>query len=196
MPPTITIFKNAPDGGRALTRDMRVRWALEEAEQPYQVRLVSFMDMKRPAHRRLHPFGLIPTYEDGDLSLFESGAIVLHIAEQSPGLLPIAQAARARALSWMFAAMTTIEPPINQGFEDQVRYRLHDLSHWLGASEWLEETFSAGDLLMIMVLRSISGSRVLAEFDNLSAYVARGEARAAFVRAFSKQIADSQIHPF
>src|SRR6186713_3348731 len=110
--PTITAFENSPDRGRGLARDMRVRWALEEVGQSYDVRLVSFEDMKQAAHRALHPFGQIPTYEEGDLALFESGAIVLHIAERHAGLLPVAANARARAIGWMFAALNTIEPPI------------------------------------------------------------------------------------
>ena len=112
MTPTITAFKQSPDRGRGLARDMRVRWALEEAGQPYDVRFLSFNGMKAPAHRALHPFGQIPTYEDGDLVLFESGAIVLHIAEHHVGLLPEGAHARARAIAWIFAALNTVEPPI------------------------------------------------------------------------------------
>src|SRR5580698_3763058 len=112
MRPTITAFERSPDGGMGLARDTRVRWALEEAGQPYDVRLVSFAAMKQPAHLALHPFGQIPTYQQGDLSLFESGSIVLHLAEQHPGLLPADADARARAITWMFAALATVEPPI------------------------------------------------------------------------------------
>ena len=110
--PTITAFEQSPDRGRGLARDMRVRWALEEVGQPYDVRLLSFEEMKEPAHRALHPFGQIPTYEEGDLALFESGAIVFHIAERHAGLLPDDANARARAITWMFAALSTVEPPI------------------------------------------------------------------------------------
>jgi len=112
MIPTITAFESSPDRGRGLARDMRVRWALEEVGQPYDVRLVSFGAMKEPAHRAIHPFGQIPTYEEGDLALFESGAIILHIAERHAGLLPGDANARARAIMWMFAALSTMEPPI------------------------------------------------------------------------------------
>src|ERR1700694_2464642 len=112
MRPIITAFKSSPDRGRGLARDMRVRWALEEVGQPYDVRLLSFDEMKEPAHRAVHPFGQIPTYEEGDLALFESGAIVFHIAEHHTGLLPDNANARARAITWMFAALSTIEPPI------------------------------------------------------------------------------------
>jgi glutathione S-transferase len=109
---TITAFERSPDGGKGLARDTRVRWALEEVGQPYEVRLVSFRAMKEPAHLALHPFGQIPTYEEGDLVLFESGAIVFHIAERHVGLLPRDENARARAITWMFAALSSVEPPI------------------------------------------------------------------------------------
>src|SRR5580698_7061894 len=112
--PTITAFEQSPDRGAGLARDMRVRWALEEVGQPYDVRLLSFAEMKQPAHRALHPFGQIPTYEEGDLALFESGSIVFHIAERHAGLLPDDANARARAITWMFAALNTVEPPINE----------------------------------------------------------------------------------
>jgi glutathione S-transferase len=208
MSPTITAFKQSPDRGRGLARDMHVRWALEEVGQPYDVRLVSFAEMKEPAHRALHPFGQIPTYEDGDLALFESGAIVLHIAQGHAGLLPQDAHARARAISWMFAAVSTMEPPILDRttallverdkpwseqrlplVEDRIRSRLGDLSHRLGDADWLDGAFSAGDLLMVEVLRRLASSGLLAEYPNLAAYVARGEARPAFRRAFDAQLA-------
>src|SRR6202012_596553 len=112
MKPVITAFANSPDRGRGLARDMQVRWALEEVGQSYDARLLSFDEMKAPAHRARHPFGQIPTFEDGDLALFESGAIVLHIAEGHAGLLPTEVNARSRAIAWMFAALSTVEPPI------------------------------------------------------------------------------------
>src|SRR6188508_794543 len=112
MTPTITAFESSPDRGIGLARDTRVRWALEEVGQPYDVRLVSFKTMKEPAHLALNPFGQIPTYEEGELVLFESGAIVYHLAEQHAGLLPANGAARARARTWLFAAVNTVEPPI------------------------------------------------------------------------------------
>ena len=208
MSPTITAFERSPDGGRGQARDMRVRWAFEEVGQPYDVRLVSFRAMKEPGHLSLHPFGQIPTYEDGNLALFESGAIVLHIAEQHVGLLPADANARARAIGWMFAALNTVEPPIvDRGtvkllerdeiwfeqrlsiVEDRVRGRLGELSARLGATDWLDGSFSAGDLLMVTVLRRLNGSGMLEEFPNISAYVARGEARPAFKRAFDAQLA-------
>ena len=206
--PTITAFERSPDRGRGLARDMRVRWALEEAGQPYEVRLVSFEAMKQPAHRALHPFGQIPTYEKDGLALFESGAIVFHIAERHAGLLPEDANARARAISWMFAAINTIEPPVNDRgmalilehdkpwfayrqpvLEDRVHARLRELSSRLGDADWLDDAFSAGDLLMVTVLRRLNGSALLERYPNLAAYVARGEARPAFRRAFDDQLA-------
>jgi glutathione S-transferase len=205
---TITAFERSPDRGRGLARDMPVRWALEEVGQPYDVRLLSFSAMKEPAHRTLHPFGQIPTYEEGDLVLFESGAIVFHVAEHHAGLLPDDANARARAITWMFAALSTVEPPIVERamatlverdkawyeqrlpiLEDRVRGRLDELSSRLGDADWLDHVFSAGDLLMVTVLRRLNGSGILEEYPNLSAYVARGEARPAYKRAFEDQLA-------
>jgi glutathione S-transferase len=204
----ITAFEQSPDRGQGLARDMHVRWALEEVGQPYDVRLLSFGAMKEPAHRALHPFGQIPTYEEGALALFESGAIVFHIAERHAGLLPDDANARARAIMWMFAALSTMEPPIvdrtivmlmerdKPWFEERlavvegrIRGRLGDLSNRLGDAEWLDGAFSAGDLLMVEVLRRLGGSGLLDEYPNLAAYVARGEARPAFRRAFDAQYA-------
>jgi glutathione S-transferase len=208
MTPTITAFERSPDRGKGLARDMRVRWALEEVGQPYRVRLLSFGEMKKSAHRVLHPFGQIPTYEEGDLALFESGAIVFHIAERHSGLLPDDAKARARAITWMFAALNTMEPPIldrevtrlvehdKPWYEerlpilaDRVRVRLGELSSRLGDAHWLDDAFSAGDLLMVTVLRRLSGSDLLETYPNLSAYVSRGETRPAYKRAFDDQLA-------
>ena len=206
--PTITAFERSPDRGQGLARDMRVRWALEEVGQPYDVRLLSFSEMKEPTHRALHPFGQIPTYEEGDLALFESGAIVLHIAQRHAGLLPEDANARARAIAWMFAALNTVEPPIvdrsmatllerdkpwyverQTVLEDRVHVRLRELSSRLGDADWLDGAFSAGDLLMVTVLRRLIGSGVLEKHPSLSAYIARGEARPAYKRAFDAQLA-------
>lgn len=205
---TITAFASSPDRGRGLARDMPVRWALEETGLPYEVHLVSFRALKEPAHRALQPFGQIPTYEDGDLVLFESGAIVLHIAQHHTGLLPQDASARARAISWMFAAVSSVEPVVVQReaslylerdkvwhqerltlVEERIHRCLHDLSTRLGASEWLDGAFSAGDLLMVQVLRRLHGSGMLEPYANLAAYVARAEARPAFRRAFDAQLA-------
>ena len=208
MTPTITAFERSPDRGRGLARDMPVRWALEEVGQPYEVRLLSFKAMKEPAHLALHPFGQIPTYQEGGLALFESGAIVFHIAERHAGLLPDNANARARAITWMFAALSTVEPPIVDRsmatllerdkswyeerlalLEDRVHVRLGELSSRLGRADWLDGAFSAGDLLMVTVLRRLDGSGMLEKYPNLCAYVARGEARPAYKRAFDDQLA-------
>lgn len=208
MNPTLTAFAQSPDRGKGQARDMRVRWALEEVGQPCEVRLVSFSEMKQPAHRALHPFGQIPTYEEGDLVLFESGAIVFHVAQHHGGLLPDDANARARAITWMFCALSTLEPPIvdlqiamllerhETWYEqrlavvkDRVRGRLGELSGRLGEADWLDGAFSAGDLLMVTVLRRLNASSLLDDCPNLSAYVARGEARPAFRRAFDAQLA-------
>jgi glutathione S-transferase len=204
----ITAFERSPDRGKGLARDTRVRWALEEVGQPYEVRLVSFRALKEPAHLALHPFGQIPTYEEGDLVLFETGAIVLHIAERRAGLLPKDANARARAIAWMFAALNSVEPPIlelanaiilESGkpwskqrlplVQDRVRDRLKQLSARLGDADWLDGAFSAGDLMMVSVLLRLRSSGILDEFPSLAAYVARGEARAAYKRAFDAQAA-------
>lgn len=181
--PIVSVFKNPPDGGQGFHRDMRVRWALEEVRQPYRLRLLSFSEMRRPQYRNLHPFGQMPIYEDGDLVLFESGAIVHHIADSYQGLLPAADNARARAVMWMFAALNTIEPCVNSGSVGYLVQRLHELSEVLGDQEWLDGDFSVGDLLMVSVLRPLRGSDVLEDTPNLRAYIARAEGRPAFQRA-------------
>lgn len=208
MTPIITAFERSPDGGKGLARDMRVRWALEEVGQPYEVRLVSFAEMKQPSYRALQPFGQIPAYIEGDLILFESGAIVFHLAEHHAGLLPDDANARARAITWMFAALGTVEPPIldlqtailierDKSWseerlplvKDRIRERLDDLARRLGDADWLDGAFSAGDLMMVHVLRRLTRSGILDEYPNLAAYVARGEARPAFKRAYADQLA-------
>lgn len=207
MKPTITAFERSPDRGKGLARDMPVRWALEEVGQPYEVRLLSFSAMKQPQHLALHPFGQIPTYEEGDRCLFESGAIVFDIAQRHAGLLPEDANARARAISWMFAALNTVEPPILDRestmllerdkpwyaerlsmVQDRVSERLGQLSRRLGDFDWLDGAFSAGDLLMVTVLRRLSGSGLLEAHANLTAYIDRGEARPAYKRAFADQL--------
>jgi glutathione S-transferase len=208
MTPTITAFEASPDRGQGLARDMRVRWALEEAGQPYNVRLVSFKAMKEPAHRALHPFGQIPTYEEGDLVLFESGAIVFHVAQHHAGLLPQDANARARAITWMFAALNTVEPPIlelqtakfAEGdkpwtrerlplIKARIHHRLGELAVRLGDADWLAGAFSAGDLMMVHTLQRLKPSGLLDEYPKLAAYAARGEARPAYQRAFAAQLA-------
>lgn len=209
MIPTITGYDWAPDEGRGLVRDMRVRWALEEVGQAYHMRLLSWGEQKQSHHRARNPFGQVPAYEEDGLVLFESGAIVLHIAEARPGLLPADAAGRARAITWMFAALNTVEPVVwdlvmarviegdkdwsnarMPAVEARLRERLGELSAALGESEWLDGEFSAGDLLMVAVLRNLNRSGILQSYPNLAAYVARGEARPAFVRALAALKAD------
>ena len=204
----VSAFKWVPPFARGLVRDLRVRWALEEVGQPYEVRLASFAALKAPAHLALHPFGQIPTYEEGDLVLFESGAILLHIAQRHLGLLPEGANARARAMAWLFAALNTMEPPIveygmsklferdkpwfeqrHPMLEERVRTRLGQLSAHLSDTDWLDGDFSLGDLMMVTVLRRLDGHGVVEDYPNLAAYVARGEARPAYQRAFQAQLA-------
>ena len=214
MKPTITAFESSPDRGLGLARDTRVRWAFEEVGQPYDVRLVSFAALKQPTHLAQNPFGQIPTYEEGNLTLFESGAIVLHIAERHAGLLPKDADARARAIMWMFAAVNTIELPILdfaygrfteskkpwyeerlEMVKDRIRDRLHQLTTRLGGADWLDGAFSAGDLMMVSVLLRLKPSGLLDGYPNLAAYVARGEARPAYKRAFDAQLAVNTGNP-
>ena len=204
---TITAFEASPDRGRGLARDMRVRWALEEVGQPYAVRLLSFAAMKEPAHLKIHPFGQIPTYEEDDLALFETGAILFHIAERHGGILPDQPNAKARAVAWMFAALNTVEPPIlelttTMLFErdktwtaerlpmlrERVTKRLDELATWLGDADWLDGAFSAADILMIHALRRLGSSGLLDDYPSIAAYIARGEARPAYRRAFADQL--------
>ena len=206
--PTITAFAASPDRGQGLARDTRVRWALEEVGQPYEVRLLSFAEMKEAGHLALQPFGQIPTYEEGPLALFETGSIVLHIADRHAGLLPNEPIARAHAITWMFAAVSTVEPPILELvtarllerdkpwsqervplIEDRIHSRLKQLSARLGDADWLDGAFSAGDLMMVHVLQRLKPSGLLNGFPNLCGYVARAEARPAYKRAFAAQLA-------
>lgn len=206
MPAVLTAFADSPDRGRGLARDFRVRWALEELGKTYEVRLVSFPELKTPDYRALQPFGQIPTWQEEGLNLFESGAIVLHLAQQHPGLLPHDRASRARAMAWVFAALDTVEPPIwdwdlarmlephqpwhaerQPILEARIHKRLGELGIWLGEEEWLDGTFSVGDLMLVSVLRRLKGSGMLDQHQSLEGYVARGEARPAFLRAFEAQ---------
>lgn len=207
--PIITAFDWVPDFARGQVRDLRVRWALEEVGRRYEVRYLSQGEQKETPHRGRQPFGQVPTYEEGDLVLFESGAIVLHIAETHDGLLPRSRDGRARAIEWMFAALNTVEPPIMDhaictlfergkpwsqprlpAVEARIDERLAELSAGLGARTWLDgDTFTAGDLLMVAVLRIVAGDGFLDKHRNLRDYVARGEARPAFRRALADQMA-------
>ena len=206
MRPTITAFEASPDRGQGLARDMRVRWALEEVGQGYDVRLVSFPGLKEPAHRALNPFGQIPTYEAGELALFETGSILFYIAERHPGLLPDDDHARARAITWMFASVSTVEPPIIErqnavllerdkpwteerlvAIDGRIRQRLGELTNHLGDAEWLDGAFSVADIMMVHVLLRLAPSGILEEYPSLMAYLERAKARPAYQRAFAAQ---------
>ena len=212
--PVITAFDWVPWFAKGLVRDLRVRWALEEVGQGYDVRYLPQGTQKDPPHRALQPFGQVPTYEVNGLALFESGAIVLHIAETHGGLLPADRGARARAIEWMFAALNTVEPPIMDHaiatlFEAdrpwskprlpavvaRISERLDELARRLAENEWLDGDFSAGDLLMVSVLRQLKGTPMPDQHPNLAAYVARGEARPAFQRALAAQLAGFTAPP-
>lgn len=205
---TITAFDWVPPFAQGQVRDLRVRWALEEIGERYDVRYLSQGEQKQPPHRARTPFGQVPTLEDGDLTLFESGAILLHLAGTCPGLFPADTKARARATEWMFAALNTVEPPImdlsivdifeadkpwskprRPSVEKRVRERLGEVSAKLGDRDWFDGDFSAGDLLMVAVLRIIEHDPLLAEHPGLVAYVKRGTARPAFQRALAAQLA-------
>jgi glutathione S-transferase len=208
--PIVSVFAASPDRGRGLARDMAVRWALAEVGQGHELRPLSFAELKTPEHKARQPFGQIPTYQSDGLTLFESGAIVLHIAESHPGLLPASPAARARAIAWMFAAVSTIEPAIVERevavllegdkpwtaerlpmLEARLRQRLDDLATWLGDKDWLEGDFGAGDIMMVCVLRRPASAMLLSDYPQLAAYLARAEARPAFQTAFADQKARS-----
>jgi glutathione S-transferase len=212
--PTITAYSWVPDFARSHVRDMRVRWALEEVGQPYEVRLLDNVTSKTPEHRSLQPFGQVPTYEQDGLRMFESGAILLHIARKYPGLLPADPEGRAHAEQWVFAAMTSVEPAVqdlalvnvferDQPWaedrrplsENRVDGRLKDLSARLGGREYLEGEFTAGDLMMACVLHSLSGTGMLDPYPNLVAYLARCQARPAYRRALAAHMADFTDQP-
>lgn len=207
-PVTITAFDWVPDFAKGQVRDLRVRWALEEVGQPYAVRYLAQGEQKEAPHRACQPFGQVPTFEEGDLLLFESGAIVWHVAERFPGLMPADPAVRARSLEWLLAALNSVEPPIVDWtmatlFEagepwsaprvpstvKRMTDRLKEASDRLGDAEWFAGAFGPGDLLMVSVLRILDGTGVLDPFPNLAAYVARGTARPAFARALADQMA-------
>ncbi len=207
-PVTITAYDWVPDFARGQVRDLRVRWALEEVGQPYAVRYLAPGAQKEAPHRARQPFGQVPTFEEGDLVLFESGAIVWHVAERFPGLMPDDDTARAKSLEWVFAALNSVEPPMMDwvmatlfeagepwsaprvpATEARVTSRLRDASDRLGDADWFAGAFGPGDLLMVSVLRIVQGTKFLDPFPNLAAYVARGTARAAFGRALDDQMA-------
>jgi glutathione S-transferase len=206
----VTAFRWVPPFAQGLVRDLRVRWALEEAGLPYEQTLIGPDDQKSAEYRKRQPFGQVPVLDDGDFTLFESGSIVMYIAEKSKTLLPMDPEGRARTLTWMFAALNSIEPYVanlnsidlfasneewaklrRPAAESMLRGRLESLSKWLGDRPYLEgEVFTAGDLLMITVLRFLRHTAIVADYPNLAAYKDRGEARPAFQRAHLAQLAN------
>lgn len=206
-PPVITTFQWVPPFAQGLVRDLRVRWAIEEAGGDYDIAVIDFAQAKGPDYRRSQPFGQVPCFSDGEIEMFESGAIVLHIAERSRALLPIDTYGRNRAITWMFAALNSIEPMIGElavvdvfekdaewtklrrpGLVETIRKRLGDLTQWIGDKDYLEGEFTAGDLLMATVLRNLRQTDLVAEQPALAAYLARCEARPAFQRALAAQM--------
>ncbi|WNG61940.1 glutathione S-transferase family protein [Archangium gephyra] len=204
----VSAFRWVPPFAQGLVREFRVRWALEEAGLPYEERLIGPEDQPSESYRRLQPFGQVPAYEEEGLVMFESGAIVLHIAERSEALMPSEPNARARTKTWMFAALNTMETPIQNLAEvdlfhageewvkqrrpqvvEEVRTRLGELGKCMAGREYLEERFTAGDLLMTTVLRILRHTELLAEFPVLDAYRLRCEARPAFKKAMADHMA-------
>lgn len=205
---TISAFQYVPPFAQGVVRDLRVRWALEEAGLLYDVRLIGPPDQRSPDYLALQPFGQVPMLQDGDFTMFESGAIVLHIAQRSGALFPREEAGRARATTWIFAALNTLEVPIQQlaaidffyaeeewakqrrpGAVEDVHVRLRQLSAWLGERDYLDGAFSAGDLMMTTVLRILRHTTMVEAYPNLKAYQQRCEARPAFQKALRDQMA-------
>ncbi|BCW87892.1 hypothetical protein sos41_10240 [Alphaproteobacteria bacterium SO-S41] len=205
---TVSAFRWVPPFAQGLVRDLRVRWALEEAGLPYEARIIGFEDQATPGYRALQPFGQVPAYEENGLTLFESGAIVLHIAARSENLMPADAASRARAMTWVISALNTVEPPIanlaeidlfpgdaavkaarRPEVEQRVRLRLGEVAEVLGTRDYLEDRFTAGDLMMTTVLRNLRQTDIVASFPTLAAYQARCEARPAFTKALDAQMA-------
>ncbi len=204
-PIEITAFRWVPDFAAGLVRDLRVRWALEEAGLDYRVRLLG--EKKPPEYVREQPFEQVPTFRDGTVHIFETGAIAQYIGEQDERLLPRDPQGRFRAIQWTYAALNSVEPALQQlvlcdifypndewaklrrpGAEEFARLKLKRLSDWLGDKQWLEDRFTIGDLIMVTVLRNLRHTGLVAEFANLKAYQGRGEARPAFQRALADQL--------
>src|SRR5690606_6610029 len=209
----ISAFSWVPDFAQGVVRDLRVRWALEEAGLPYRERLLDAKNPRPEEYFREQPFGQVPIYNEGDIRMFETGAIVLHIAERSEVLMPRDPAGRARTACWVIAALNSIEPMIaelisidifNAGAdwararrpeaEKKVRERLGRLSTWLGERDYLEDRFNAGDLMMTTILRILRDTDLVAEYPNLARYQARCEARPAFQRALEAQLSHFRKH--
>ena len=208
---TLTAFRWVPPFAQGLVRDLRVRWALEEAGLAYEERLIGPEDQATASYRRLQPFGQVPAYQEGDLELFESGAIVLHIAARCEALMPADAAGRARVTAWAFAALNSIKPHIQNltsidlfysaqewaqqrrpGEVQMVQGRLAELAAWLGGQDYLEKRFTAADLLMTTVLRILRHTDIVTQIPALEAYRLRCEARPAFQKALADQMAPFQ----
>lgn len=212
--PLVTAFGWVPDFARGKVRDLRVRWALEELDRPYRTELLDATHPRDDAYRSRQPFGQVPAFDDGDVSLFESGAILLYLAEHEERLLPREARARWEAVSWLIAALNSVEPMLMQivnidifnagqdwtkaarpGAVELAVQRLQDVSDALGDKQWLEGRFSVADIMMVTVLRNIDHTDIVPGFPNLAAYKARGEARPAFVRALGAQCAEFSLTP-
>lgn len=204
----VTALKSVPPFAQGLVRDLRVRWALEEAGLPYREQLLTMDQLTGAGHRALQPFSQVPTFEEDGLALFESGAIVLHVGERCEALLPTDGAGRARAITWLFAALNTVEPPIQQlavidffhpeeswarqrrpGAVADIQQRLDQLAAWLAGRDYLEERFTAGDLMMATVLRNLRQTDLVTGMPVLDAYLRRCQDRPAFGRALAAQMA-------
>ena len=213
-PVRVTCFRWVPDFARGFVRDLRVRWALEEAGVPYSVRKLNAIGERPVDYFAEQPWGQVPSYRDDEVQLFESGAIVLHVGRRFGGVLPKDEASRARAAAWAIAALNSVEPFVAQLPEidlfhageawteerrpqviEAIGKRLDRLSDWLGDKEWLEDEFSAGDLLMVDVLRILNSTDLVEQRANLAAYRARGTARPAFQAALAAQLADFEAEP-
>jgi glutathione S-transferase len=211
---TLTTFRGVPEFAIGYVRDLRVRWALEEAGLPYTVRALEFQEAATPAYRREQPFSQIPVLHDGDLTLFESGAILLHLGQQHPALMPADAAARARATAWMFAALNSVEPYVGNlvslvvfaadepwaagarpSAEAMVNKRLRDLDDWLDGRQWLEDDFSVADILMTTVLRLVDSMKLVEGYPRVMAYRDRCMARPAFKKALADQVAHFTREP-
>jgi glutathione S-transferase len=205
---TLTTFRSVPEFAIGYVRDLRVRWALEEAGLPYTVRALEFQEAATPAYRRQQPFSQIPVLQDDGLTLFETGAILLHLGERSPALMPLDAEERARVTMWMFAALNSVEPYVGNlvslvvfsagepwaagarpAAEAMVLKRLRDLDDWLDGREWLTHSFSVADILMTSVLRLMDNMEMVERFARVTAYRDRCMARAAFKKALADQVA-------
>jgi glutathione S-transferase len=212
--PTVSAFRWVPDFARGLVRDLRVRWALEEIERPYRTALLATDRPRDAAYRKWQPFGQVPAFDDGETRLFESGAILLYLGVQDERLLPREMQARWTATAWMIAALNSVEPPVSMlasydifnadkdwakeartAAVELIEKRLNSVSDALGDRDWMAGSFTVADIMMVTVLRNLRHTDIVAGFENLAAYVERGQARPAFGRALAAQAADFETRP-